>query len=544
MNITDMHSMSDVSPIGAVPFDGPIPHVAVSKRPKSKVLVLAAALFVSVRAMLVGTECVVAELKSIGKSLKGLYNNKARIGLTALALSAPISYTGNVKASEPYLAEGRIRSFIRTPSGYEGNYFVLSLGKEYIEGVEDDTLYDVPPLFGPTWKQVSYVEGKEVSHQRMPAREEPYNVSSSYYIVVPEGDTHTINPGRIYTSSAEVFGFEGWNYEVNEHTVELPAGTYVGPTEIYITGNATVNFTKDLTHPIWNQNPDPNEPPVEPPVEPPIGPVTPVTPTNPSSINPYSRWHKADPIGLSHPKGEFDKKNTLFVYNFVQDISSLPYPQAVALCLDPQNARDFSVFNVPLRQETNLGMDFIIYSNTPQRRSEPVKNVVDTRHLYNPNTFNVKTGFNSFWNNVSVEEGKRNCLLFAYPVSSLENTTTTQRFAGKTPIMTFDTPDSPRWDVHKVIEKRDGVLELLPTKSSYQKGEEIASVNISFDSPLEDVNGDGVVDEKDRAYVFQRLGFEGTSSADIWSEQYGLGIPDGKVTQGDLDAVASAIANP
>ena len=109
--------------------------------------------------------------------------------------------------------------------------------------------------------------------------------------------------------------------------------------------------------------------------------------------------------------------------------------------------------------------------------------------------------------------------------------------------MTFDTPDSPRWDIHKVIERREGVIELLPTKSSYQKGEEIASVNVSFGLPLEDVNGDGVVDEADRAYVFQRLGFEGTSSADIWSQQYGLGIPDGRVTQGDLDAVANAIAN-
>jgi hypothetical protein len=491
-------------------------------------------------------ESLVNTGKSIGKSIKDSFKNNARIGLTALALSTSLSYTGNVKASEPYLAEGTIRYFLRGSSGFETSAFFLNIKKGYSEGVEDDVIYSRPPPMGPTWKHVSYVDGEEVETQRMPARQEPYNVSSSVSIIIPNNWTHTINPNKIYTSTASVSGFEGWNYEVNEHTVELPAGTYVGPTEIYITGNASVSFTKDLTHPIWNQNPDPNDPntpvdPNEPPVNP--GNQTPVTPTNPSSINPYSRWHESDPTGLSHPTGEFDEKNTLFVYNYVEEAGSLPYPNAVALCLESQNARDFSPFNVPLNTETNLARDFPIYSNTPQRRAEPVKNVVDTRSLQNTtNTFNLKTEFNSFWNfPVSTSEGKRNCLLFAYPVSSLEDTVPQERFAGQTPVLTFDTPNSPRWDVHKVIEKRDGVIELLPTKPFYQNGEEITSVNVSFGSPLEDVNEDGVVDEKDYEYAFNHLGFEGLSSADIYSEEDGIGIPDGKVTQGDVTAVWNAI---
>jgi len=196
---------------------------------------------------------IISILSSFGKS--------ARIGLTGLVLASPFVLV-NKANSEEYFAEGGIRYFMKSPSGKELAYFNLGLRRDYSEGVEDDTLFSVPPPMGAYWKNTSFVDGKEVETQRMPAKDEPYNVSSSAYIVVPEGHTWS-SLGNTYTTSARViFGFEGWDWEVDEREVLMPSGTYVGPTEIFIASNAKVNFTKDLSDPIWE--PEPNEPEPEP----------------------------------------------------------------------------------------------------------------------------------------------------------------------------------------------------------------------------------------------------------------------------------------
>jgi len=202
---------------------------------------------------------IISILSSFGKS--------ARIGLTSLVLASPFVLVNKANAEE-YLAEGTIKYFIRTPSGSELVNFTLDIKKGYSEGVEDDWLWSIPPPMGAYWKNTSIVEGKEVVGQRMPAKDEPYNVSSSAYIVVPEGYAVNYPAGPVYytTSARVVQGFEGWNWEVDEREVLMPSGTYVGPTEIFIASNAKVNFTKDLSHPIWQEpEPEPNEPEPEPP---------------------------------------------------------------------------------------------------------------------------------------------------------------------------------------------------------------------------------------------------------------------------------------
>jgi len=200
---------------------------------------------------------IISILSSFGKSV--------RIGLTSLVLTSPFVLV-NKTNSEEYFAEGGIRYFLRDSSGYEFAKFNLGLRRDWKEGVEDDTLFSVPPPMGSYTKNVSIVEGKEVITQRMPAKDKPYNVSSSAYIVVPEGYTKNPlpNPPVYVTMSARVIsGFEGWNWEVDEKIIEYPSGTYVGPTEIFIASNAKVNFTRDPNHPIWE--PEPNEPEPEPP---------------------------------------------------------------------------------------------------------------------------------------------------------------------------------------------------------------------------------------------------------------------------------------
>jgi len=214
-------------------------------------------------------ETIVKAGRDLSKSIKSSFGKSARIGLTSLVLTSPFILTNRINAEE-YFAEGTIKYFIRTPSGNELVNFTLDIKKGYSGGVEDDWLWGIPPPMGAYWKNTSIVEGKEVMGQRMPAKDEPYNVSSNISVVVPEG--HTWNPlGNTHTTSARVIsGFEGWNWEVDEREVLMPSGTYVGPTEIFIASNAKVNFTKDLSHPIWQEpEPEPNEPePPEPEPEP------------------------------------------------------------------------------------------------------------------------------------------------------------------------------------------------------------------------------------------------------------------------------------
>jgi len=92
---------------------------------------------------------IISILSSFGKS--------ARIGLTSLVLTSPFVLV-NKTNSEEYFAEGGIRYFLRDSSGYEFAKFNLGLRRDWKEGVEDDTLFSVPPPMGSYTKNVSIVE--------------------------------------------------------------------------------------------------------------------------------------------------------------------------------------------------------------------------------------------------------------------------------------------------------------------------------------------------------------------------------------------------
>jgi hypothetical protein len=96
---------------------------------------------------------------------------------------------------------------------------------------------------------------------------------------------------------------------------------------------------------------------------------------------------------------------------------------------------------------------------------------------------------------------------------------------------------SPRWDLHLLVTKNNGVFEMPPLKGSYFAKGSYASFVLYGGYELTDVNLDGKTDRNDYNLVKSKIGFEGPTPTDVWGEALGLGMPDGRVDSNDVEAI-------
>jgi hypothetical protein len=93
----------------------------------------------------------------------------------------------------------------------------------------------------------------------------------------------------------------------------------------------------------------------------------------------------------------------------------------------------------------------------------------------------------------------------------------------------------PVWDIRSVIAEREGKI-ILEDVVDPQDDVPYSYWLLSTSRLVADVNGDGIVDDADRALIEADLGREGILRTDIADGNGVLGLPDGIVDDGDLTA--------
>jgi len=183
------------------------------------------------------------KVKGIGKFIKR--NSKKAL----IAGLLPFVFTNTARAIEGHLAVDL------DIDGVVGGYFMFAHRPDGTPEITNtDHIYtDQFAPDGTTAKSVSVVEGKELDGQSESSYGEPAGTSCSHYLVIQSGRSLTVNsPGLNFTIVADsLSGYDGYTVLCDgvdassyTETGTISAGTYYGPTEIYL-GDTSIDFEKE-----------------------------------------------------------------------------------------------------------------------------------------------------------------------------------------------------------------------------------------------------------------------------------------------------------
>jgi hypothetical protein len=285
------------------------------------------------------------------------------------------------------------------------------------------------------------------------------------------------------------------------------AGASAGPTNSFVTETASAQ---------------PPAPPAPPAIKPPV------------NLNP--NWGKKNPAMIGYWRN-FPPDKTLYVENLWEGCNPDSNAGSWALTLMPGSDEYLGTNDLMYGRETLADINSMVTSLLVRSNGSTIPGMIDARAVLPEKlvinvAFDSKTGSAVYFDPAKTT---RNHLSLSYPVK-YGNTNVARPFDGKIISLGVNDPNSPRWDVHKLITEQNGVFELLPLKGSYAAKAAYTSFVLYGGFALTDVDLNGKTDSNDYHFVQSKLGFVGPTSADVWGP-LGLGMPDGKVDSNDVDAI-------
>ncbi len=179
--------------------------------------------------------------------LESIVKIGGKLAKVAAAITLPFIFTNVAKAVEGYV------TVYSSTSGIAGSHFNIAHRPDGTSGLDanDDAWKYTSHPSGLNGKSVSVVEGVELWAQSESSYGEPSGTSVSHSLVLGPNAVLTIDePGASYSITASSSGYDGYRIlcdgdeasSYNE-TGTISAGTYHGPTEIYLE-STSISFSK------------------------------------------------------------------------------------------------------------------------------------------------------------------------------------------------------------------------------------------------------------------------------------------------------------